>query len=641
VDTLAAILHEEPEPLAALAPQSPAPLQWAVQRCLAKDAAERYASTRDLARDLAAIREHVSAPDRSGAEGSAVRRGPGRRLRALVPLAVAVGGALAIAFVAGRFTDPVREALAKLAVRRVTFRRGNLVNARFAPDGETIVYSAAWEGRPQEVFVTSVRGAESRSPRIANGQLLAVSKTGDLAVLLKKDNLASKEGVGTLARVSMLGGLPREILENAGWMVDWGTAGQLAVARENAGQTILEYPIGKVFYKTNSVIHCPRVAPDGERIAFFDASGGEWALVVVDRKGKRQVLVRMSDGFSGWGDLAWNPSGSEVWFNAVQPESNEGLFAVTMAGKLRTVLRPLGMFVLLDISRTGRVLLEAETYRKELMYFGPGDSKERDLSWLDRSELRDLSRDGRALLISEHRGSDGGEGAYLRKSDGSDAVRIASGYAQSLSQDGKWALVLVPAAGQASFQLFRVPTGAGQAEGVPVGNLNVESAAWIPPDGKRIFLSANTLKEPERGYVLDFATGQTRPVGPTVAGGMGGFSPDGRFVTMADSANRWAIYPLDGGDPRPIPGLDPGEVVGSYVRDGGAVYVTRFGEIPLKIDRLDLGTGQRTPWKQLSPADPTGLIGISSFGISADDGAYAYNVERVVSDDLFVLEGLK
>ena len=639
VDTLAAILHEEPVSLSIAAPQTPVPLHWIVQRCLAKEPTERYASTRDLARDLAALREHVTTP---GGEGVASPHAaaPRRTLMRIFLGGIVAAGFIGV-FLAGRVTDPARNQMAKVSTRRVTFRRGNIVNARFAPDGDTIVYSAAWEGNPQELFVTSVRRPESRSLGLPNAQLLSVSEDGELAVLLKKDNLASKSGTGTLARVPLLGGTPREVMENSGWMADWGTRDRLAVTRETGGKTTLEYPIGKVFYETASVIHCPRVAPDGERIAFFDASQGEWTLVVVERSGKRTVLVRLADGFSGWGDLAWHPSGREIWFNAVPLDSDEGLFAVSLTGKLRTVLRPLGVFVLLDISRNGRLLLEAEEYRKELMFFGPGDRRERNLSWLDQSELRDLSHDGRMLLITEHGGSAAGNGVYLRKTDGSPAVRIANGLGQSLSPDGRSALVLVPSPGKATFELLRVPTGAGQPEPIPVGDLTVEYAAWIPPDGKQIFLSATKPNQPERGYVLDLASRQIRPLGPDSLENVGGFSPDGRTVTLAGPGLRYQIYPIDGGEPKAIPGLQDGELVSNYTKDGTALYVTRFGQVPIRIDRLELATGRRSLWKELSPSDPTGLIGVSGFGISSDDGSYAYNVERVISDDLYVIDGLR
>jgi predicted ATPase/tRNA A-37 threonylcarbamoyl transferase component Bud32 len=58
--TLLAIISGEPESISALNPEAPPPLSWVVERCLAKDPEKRYFSTRDLARDLAAIRDRLS-----------------------------------------------------------------------------------------------------------------------------------------------------------------------------------------------------------------------------------------------------------------------------------------------------------------------------------------------------------------------------------------------------------------------------------------------------------------------------------------------------------------------------------------------------------------------------------------------------
>jgi len=98
-ETLVAIIREEAEPLGALAPQVPAALRWVIERCLAKDPEERYASTRDLARDLAHMRDHVSEVS-SGQAPVMARR---RRRRLLIPPLVA---SLLLAAALGSFAAP-------------------------------------------------------------------------------------------------------------------------------------------------------------------------------------------------------------------------------------------------------------------------------------------------------------------------------------------------------------------------------------------------------------------------------------------------------------------------------------------------------------------------------------------------------
>src|SRR5262249_10266436 len=102
VDTLSAILKEDPTPISETSPESPAPLRWIVERCLAKEPDDRYASSRDLARDLATVRDRLSETSLSKpAPAAASRRNTW--LRMTLP-ALAVGAAILIgAFAAGPF----------------------------------------------------------------------------------------------------------------------------------------------------------------------------------------------------------------------------------------------------------------------------------------------------------------------------------------------------------------------------------------------------------------------------------------------------------------------------------------------------------------------------------------------------------
>jgi Tol biopolymer transport system component len=646
VDTLGAILHDEPEPLSRRAPQTPLPLIWIVERCLTKEPSERYSSTRDLARDLKTIREHVSSPATSSPNMSV----PVRSRRWISASGIGLLGAagLAAAFVVGRQTDPARDAMARTSVRRVTFQRGNLGNGRFAPDGETIVYTATWEGNPSQVYVTSIHAAESRSLGIRDVMLCSISRTGELAILENKAFPGAPKDflTGTLARVSLNGGAPREVLENAG-PADWGPRGDLAVLRfPDGGGSQIEFPVGKKFYETPLFIHQFKVSPDGERIALMEGSAGAVSLVVVNGRGEKRMLLNQT-GFARWGSLAWQPSGNEIWFDAEQRKEGKGLFAVSLSGRLRVLMRPFGSLGLEDVSRDGKALLGSENFRLQMLFAGPGDKTERDLSWLDQSEVADLSGDGKLILFNE-RGEGGGpsEGVYLRRADGSPAVRLGDGSAQALSPDAGSALVLVPQPGKEKHQLVLVPTGPGQPKTIPIGDLAVQRAEFLP-DGKRIILWAKEPGHAPSDYLMELPNGRPRRFGPDdpEGGWWGGFSPDGRFVTIMDHRDRqWRIYPVEAGgsgEPQIIPGIEANEGLGRYSADGASVYVGHFGEASARIDRLDLKTGRRTPWKQLAPADLSGVVGVPSFFVTPDGQSYVYNVERVVSDDLYVVDGLK
>src|SRR5262249_42728757 len=113
-------------------------------------------------------------------------------------------GALALPAAAalGWAARSVRGAPASLSVTPLTFRRGTVWMARFAPAGDTGVYGAAWEDNPVEVFLTRPESPESRSIGLKDASLFGVSPTGELAVMLDaKTSADDYDRSGTLARI--------------------------------------------------------------------------------------------------------------------------------------------------------------------------------------------------------------------------------------------------------------------------------------------------------------------------------------------------------------------------------------------------------------------------------------------------------
>src|SRR5712692_624502 len=265
-ETLTAIIREEPESVGAVSPRAPAPLRWIVERCLAKDPDERFGTTRDLARDLASIRDHLS--DAVIVSGEAQAALVARRMR-LWPFLLGAGILAAVAlasFSLGRRAEKTQPP----SFRQLTFRRGTISSARFAPDGQTVLYGTSLEGKPAEIFVSRPESPESRPFGMAEASVLAVSKSGEMALSLGQHIVGPFMASGTLARMSVAGGAaPREILEDVQW-ADWAPDGAtLAVVREAGGRNRLEYPIGKVLYETPGWISHLRVSPRGDEVAFI------------------------------------------------------------------------------------------------------------------------------------------------------------------------------------------------------------------------------------------------------------------------------------------------------------------------------------------------------------------------------------
>jgi hypothetical protein len=442
---------------------SPA-LERIVRHCLEKKPEDRFGSAYDIAFDLETLTGDTLGPRTS-------------RLRAFRGLVLPAAAALiVIAALAGLYFGQQMAKSLPPSFHLLTFRRGTILSARFAPDGQTIVYGAAWDGNAVEVFSTRPEGPDSRALGFPDAEILSVSSTGEMAISVKRRSLGTFVSSGTLARASLAGGAFREILEDV-QQADWGRDGStLATVREVAGRSRLEFPAGKTLYETAGWISHPRISPKGDLVAFIDHpvqadDGG--AVAVVDLAGKKRTLA------SGWLSimgLAWPPKGGEIWFTATRVGVARALYAVSLNGKQRVVSRLAGTLTLDDISRDGRVLVTRDSARRGMMALAPGEKTERDLSWLDRSLVRDFSPDGRTILFLES-----GEGAgatyamYIRKTDGAPAIKIGEGSAAGLSPDGKWALSI--ASQTSAPQLILYPTGTGEPRRLERQGINYQTAS--------------------------------------------------------------------------------------------------------------------------------------------------------------------
>ena len=623
IDTLSAVLHEEPPPILELNERVPAPLRWVIERCHAKDPKDRYVSTEDLARDLARIPEHLSE-----VSGSTGRAAPGAvswrpSLRAAVALAAIGAAGLAAGLVLGRRFAAQEQP----SFRQLTFRNGDVESARFSPDEQTIVYSASWERNPVEMFIHRLGSPESRPLGLSGAVLLGISRSGEMALSLN----------GTLARMGMVSsGAPREILEHVR-SADWSPDGrELAVIREVGGRSTLEYPIGtKLYEEKGGYLSHPRASRDGKRVAFLDhpvriEDGGN--VVIVDRSGKSRVLVR---GFNLIQGLAWSPDGNEVWFTGAQNGDNQSLYAVSLSGRQRLLARVMGTMVLNDVASSGRVLLTNHKLTEHVMALPPGQEKERDLTWLNMSLSRALSDDGRSVLLLESgEGGGAGNSVFLRKTDGSPALRLGDGAPWALSPDGKRAAAFVGKSDMSSLVLY--PIGAGETRTIPLPGLEPQSADWLP-DGERILLLAGEGGHGVRLYLQNVAGGSPSAISPEGYRSFDGtVSPDGKLVVAESPDQKIVLYPIDGGEPIPLPALTAADIPRGWSADGRHLYVT--GSVyttPRSVDRFDVKTGKRELWKELGPE--TGAVGIH---VTPDGRSYVYSYVRRQSE-LFLVEGLK
>jgi serine/threonine protein kinase/WD40 repeat protein len=642
-ETLTAIIREDAEPIERRNASVPAPFRWIVDRCLQKDPEERYASTRDLARDIKSIREHLSEASVSGEivppEIAEIARAPRRRpiLRAALWAA-----ALLAALAAGMLLQKRFATAPPPSYQQITFGSGTIRAARFAPDGQTLVYSASWDGAPLRLFLKHPSSPDSLPLELPSANLLGISPSGELAIAL--DCRSNHPGVcaGKLARAALTGGAPRDVAEGI-QEADWSADGAIQlIVRDVGGKSRIEFPLGKVLYETSGHVSYARLSPKGDRIAFLDHPfplDDAGTVAVMDLSGKKTTLTGK---WASEGGLSWPPSGDEIWFTATEAGANRSLYAVSPSGKLRVVTRVPGGLKLDDISKAGKVLLSRESPRVGILSVLAGDTRERDRSFLDYSFAADIEPDGGMLLFDEE-GEAGGANytVYVRRPDGSPPVRLGEGNALALSPDGKWALSILPVP-NSPFRLL--PTGTGEPKVLPLSGVNAEQAATWFPDSKRILFSGSEPGHGLRLYVQAIDGGKPEAISPEgITAALPGFavSPDQKFVAAIGSDHKALLFPVEGGgSPRAIPGVGDKEFPLRFSNDGRSLYLWSRGDVPAHVTKLDLETGKREAWKDLMPADPSGVERISNVLVTGDAKAYAYCYARLLSD-LFVVEGLK
>jgi len=633
-ETMTAILKEDPPELTELNRNISSALERIARHCLEKNPEQRFQSARDLAFDLEALSQHSGSAAGMVAKPTAIQSV--RRFQLpIMALLVALG--IGLGYLLGHRAKKSSE----VTYHQLTFRKGTVLSARFAPDNRTIIYSAAWGGSPPELFSTRQDSIESRPVGLSQVDLLAISSQAEMAVSLKPATLPGLFGtVGTLGRTPLTGGTaPREMLENVEWS-DWSPDGSsLLVVLTLDKDNRIEYPAGKVIYKVSQPawISHPRISRDGKRIAFCQhPSRG-------DDRGS--VMIMNSDGANGkaFGDfaslygLAWSPRDDEVWFTADPTATTiaRRLMAVSMSGAFRLLAAAPGDLTLHDVSTDGTAVIAIDDRERKIFFTDP-KTPERELTWLDRAVLGAFSPDGKQVVF--HEGGKGGGSLgtiFIRKTDGSAAVRLGEGYAIALSPDQKWVLATTPTAPP---RFWVIPTGAGEAlELKPSGIENLTPSGFFS-DSRRVVFVANEPGHQARSFSFDPASGKVQPLTPE--GTRGVATPDGKFLVVRTDKAIPDLLPLDTGAPaREMKGIQPNERVLQVSDDGKLALIVDVKGLSAAVYRLHTDSGQRQLIRTLEMHDPTGGFGLTRVATTPDGQSYAYNTLRQLSE-LYLLQGL-
>jgi Tol biopolymer transport system component len=579
-------------------------------RCLEKPAEHRFASARDLALALEVVKAGMDA-------------------RRLAPRVTSEP-------VAAETAAGLEHRRPEYHFRRITFQEGEISQARFASDGQTVVYSASWDGGFPQIYLSRVGSVESRPLGVEDSDLLAVSRRDEIAALQRPRGIGGFITLGTLARVPLIGGVPREMLDRV-ISADWSPDGRsLLVLREIDGRYRLEYPIGTVLCEAQGWMSNPRLSPDGTMIAFREhpvqADNGGY-LRIIDLQNR--VIAESAYFWTAWRH-AWDPSGKALWFSASASERSPGIYRMGLDGVVEPVYQAPTYTAVEDVSPGGDLLTLSVIPRMRMECGSKDGGESRDLSWLDWTLVRDISHDGEWILYGESGVTSGTPGIYIRRLDGSPGIRLGDGDCWALSPDFRWALI-TESERHDDFALL--PTGAGAIVRLPSFGLRCTSASWFP-DGKGFITLASGKDQGRSLYWCDLETKTARRIRDEMFHTIGSISPDGRQILAIDQERRMVIVATDGSSIRRIgPPIETRRPI-SWNREGSHFFVYDRGTLPAPVFLVDAETGAETLWLEVNPRARSGVSDVNNVRLTPDGMTYVASYAQTLSG-LYAMQEVK
>jgi hypothetical protein len=608
VETMHAVLKSDPPefPLTAAVPPA---LDRIVRRCLEKRPDDRFHTAHDLALALETVTDTRTQP-RAAVED----RPPWLRTVGLAAAALTIVAATAAVT---SWWMGAREEATLPAIRQLTVRRGTIHNARFSSGGDSIVYSAQFGAAAPAPFETHLNSPAARQIGPENALLFA-SSNGALALGLRPV-LFSGRLAGRLASMPPGATAAREIADRI-MSADF-VGGELAAIEYDGNLNKVHFPIGKVVYEQRGALGGLRASPDGRMLAAVD----QRSIVLINRDGTHSRIESPANA------VVWSPEGGRLWFSTGNGRGSTSIWSVVPGQAPAEAWRTSGNLVIDDIAADGRLLLRRTEFQGGTLVVRPGADEPEDYSWLDRSSAVAISETG-ALLLND------ADGVYLRRLDGSPAIRLDEGRGVALSRDGEYALV---ERGSAGFHI--VPTGPGTPR--ELAHPEIESYwAWFHPDGRRVILNGRMKGGTWRHFAINRdGAGGVAPIGPDNFEHYAGQIPisnDGRWLFGYPLPERtMTVLALDGSESIPVRGKGDREAVIRFAQGDREVFVFNREGLPARVFRVDYRTGVRRLWREFTPADPAGIAGIPSIAMTADGQIIAFNYWRVLNT-LYEVGGL-
>lgn len=627
IETMNAVANEEPARLAEQPSQLPPGWDCILRRCLEKNPENRFQSSGDLAFAIENLAEQPGRPSRP----NGIFGWKGFLAASLVGLVLCIAGGAAGWWIASNMHRP------DPTFRALIFGRGYIGSARFTPDGDSVVYGAAFGGKPRQIYLTRLDGQSSRHMGLPSADVLGISEHGQMAISLDHHNFHNWMAKGILAVAPLAGGAPHALLADVcdGDIASDGKS--IAIVRCQGAMETLEFPVGHVLFRTSGWVSVPRISSTGDEIAFLehDLLGDDRGYVsIVDTNGKAR---RLTGEWAGVDGLAWSPEGDELWFSASVRSEPAALFAINRSGRLRNILSTVAELSLRDISKDHTVLLTNVRNSTEV---GMGQRNAKTVHTLDVADenagIHGIAEDGkRAPLV--YSGTAGGQDykTYLARDDSSEPVLLGDGDPTGISPDGKWILSMIPSDPR---KVILYPTETGESRRIDLGQVRLLTgkSSWSH-DGTKIVFNGIEPGHLPRVYELDPQSGVTQAITPDETTDPL-LTPDGKALMVKDKSMTYVIYPLSGGSAEPTRGISSNELPLQWDTDGRTIYVWDR-TLPARVYRVDPRTGTRVFWLEINPPDPSGLL-YGNINISPDGQSFSYHFRRVLTN-LFVARNLR
>jgi Tol biopolymer transport system component len=636
-ETFSAILRDDPPPADEINPAVTQPLRWILERCLAKAPRDRYASSRDLARDLQTIKDHSTTTGFRAAAAASER--PGRLLPWITAgaLALAVGVAGGVVLL-GRLRAPLQPGF-----RRLTFREGIVTRALFAPNG-SILYAASWEGNPVRSYLALPESTGIDRVLESDMQFpLGFSEDGSQVLVLVGPSRLSVSESGTLAWWPALGGRPRRILDSAGW-ADAARSGRfLAVVRDLGAERVLEIrgsegALQRTLFRTPGAIWFARISPDERKVAFIHYpfrgdNTGEIEVASVDGSGSKPLTRR----FNRCDGLDWSAKTGELWFSAsTEAAYGSALFTVSPSGRLHSRYVLPDYFTLQSVSASGDRFLLTSKQEGIGLTARRGAEDAHDLSWLGWTLIRDISPDGKTALFYDRGPTEKTTGIWIRPLEGGDATRLGEGFPGKFSPDGR-AIVAVTRPASGPPQLVLIPVEAGDVRRLSIPGGDVSAPSFAGP-GRLLFV--HTEKGSSEVWTMETDGSGSKSLGATGCDAPAA-SPSGReFLCLQGERQRsLVVYPIHGGQGRRLFELpsDRDFVYARWNAAGDRIFgVTR----DRRLLTLDSSTGAIVRDEAIGLSATTGRDRLISAALDAEGQTRLYSTIRA-SSDLYLATGIR